>query len=235
MLKILIAGGTEGFRSCLRELLISANTVICATDGVQAWELFQKQDPQLLVVDLELPGIDGMTLLRRIHAAGHHPAVIVLGRMMSDYTVEMLLRMKVSYIMRKPCDVQAVAEHVIELLCYHTQEQSPVEAAIMDILSHFGITGKLSGIGYLLLGTVLMAQDPSQYITKNLYCDVGKVYGKSNKSVERCIRNAIEKGWTNGDPEVWKQHFGIDENGLPVKPSNSIFILKMVELLKKKL
>ena len=235
MLKILIADGTEGFRDRLRDTLSSAYHVTCAVDGVHAWELFQKLQPDLMVVDLELPQIDGLTLLRRIYAAGFRPAVIVLGRLVSDYTVDTLMQMKIGYLLRKPCKVQVAAEQVQELLRYRQMDQSPVRAAITDLLRSFEIPCELDGGRFLMSAILLMAENPSQYMTKELYPTVGKAHGKNGKQVERSIRNAIEKGWTNGDPALWKDFFGKNAAGLPNKPNNRLFIMKMVELFRTKL
>lgn len=233
--KILIADGTEGFRNQLRNMLAISHTVVCAADGVQAWEMFLQLRPDLVVVDLELPEMDGMTLLKQIDAAGFHPAMIVLARLISDFAVDTLVQMKVEYLLRKPCKAQNVAERTLELLRYRMLDESPVQAVIMDILRECAIPANLDGSKYLLSAILLMAQNPTQYITKELYPSVGKPNGKDGVLVERCIRNAIEKGWMNGDPSVWECLFGKDKNGLPVKPKNGIFINKMVELLKTKL
>lgn len=235
MRKILIADGTDGFRDRLREILAAVHTVACAADGAHAWELFQRLQPDLLVVELELPEIDGMTLLRQINTAGFQPAVIVLGRLISDYTVDTLIQMKVGYLLRKPCSAKNVAERVGELLRYQGLDESPVRAVIRSILDGFGIPADLDGGKYLLTAIVLMAEDPSQYITKELYPAVGKAYGKNAGQVERSIRNAIEKGFINGDRPEWERCFGNGNEGLTKKPSNQDFILKVVELLRTKL
>ena len=46
---------------------------------------------------------------------------------------------------------------------------------------------------------------------------------------------AIEKGLTEGDLSVWEEHFGRDDLGMPKKPRNGEFIIKIVEILKSKL
>lgn len=48
------------------------------TDGKVAWEYLQEAKPDLLILDLNLPGIDGMDLLRRIRAEQPGLAVLVL-------------------------------------------------------------------------------------------------------------------------------------------------------------
>jgi DNA-binding NarL/FixJ family response regulator len=233
--KILIADGTEGFRNQLRDVLASKYIVVCADDGLQAWELFRKLRPELLIIDLELPEMDGMTLLHRISSTGSRLAVIVLGRMLSDYAVDSLIALKVAYILRKPCKIQNVAEQAMALLRYQSLNGSPVQTAIKSILCDFGIPCDLSGGKYLLRAVMLMAQNPSQYITKELYPAVGKPFGKSGEQVERSIRNAVEKGLKNGDPLVWAAYFGANSDGLPKKPKNGDFIVKVMEILKNKL
>ena len=233
--KILIADGTEGFHIQLRAMMSAEHTITCATDGVQAWDLFQRMQPDLIVIDLELPQIDGITLLRWITSAGFRPAVIVMARFISDYAVDTLMQMKVGYLMRKPCNVQVVAEQIEELLRYRLLDESPVQTAIREILRDFGIPCDLDGGKYLLPAIMLMAQNPSQYMTKELYPTVGKMYGKTGAQIERSIRNAIEKGWLHGNPSIWKHCFGTEEDGLVKRPNNGVFINKMVELLRTKL
>lgn len=48
------------------------------TDGRVAWEYLQETKPDLLILDLNLPGIDGMDLLKRIRAEQPGLAILVL-------------------------------------------------------------------------------------------------------------------------------------------------------------
>jgi two-component system, cell cycle response regulator len=60
--------------------------VVSASDGNRAWEELQKPDaPALLVLDWEMPGIDGIDLCRKVRAGeGGHPRYIILLTMRSD-------------------------------------------------------------------------------------------------------------------------------------------------------
>jgi len=40
--------------------------VTCASDGEEAWEQFQKQVPDIVVTDLQMPRLDGLQLITRI-------------------------------------------------------------------------------------------------------------------------------------------------------------------------
>ena len=60
--------------------------VLSAPDGSAAWEELQKPDaPDLLVLDWEMPGMDGIDVCRRVRAAeGDHPRYIILLTARSD-------------------------------------------------------------------------------------------------------------------------------------------------------
>lgn len=231
----MIADSAEGFRDQLEKSLNQKHKTICASNGTQVWEIFRQFQPDILVIDLELPEMDGMTLLRRIYAGGFRPAVIVIARLLSDYAVDTLIQMKVSYILRKPCKPQIVAEQVDSLLAYESLEVSPVRTKIANLLREFSIPDHLDGNKYLISATIQIMQNPSQYITKELYPSVGKEYGLDGGRVERCIRHAIEIGWQNGGRSVWEQYFNVKPEVSLKKPKNADFIRAMVEMLKSSL
>jgi DNA-binding response OmpR family regulator len=51
--------------------------VVRASDGVEGVDLFDRETPDLVVLDLGLPGLDGWEVLRHIRSAGSVPVVIV--------------------------------------------------------------------------------------------------------------------------------------------------------------
>ncbi len=51
--------------------------VIWAADGEAGWQEYQRHSPDLVILDLMLPGKDGLSLCREIRAAGN-PGVIIL-------------------------------------------------------------------------------------------------------------------------------------------------------------
>ena len=51
-------------------------TVITAIDGIEAWELFQKKTPDICVLDVNLPRMDGFTLARKIREANQDVPII---------------------------------------------------------------------------------------------------------------------------------------------------------------
>ena len=54
--------------------------VFSAQDGVMALEVFEKDDPELIILDIYIPKIDGYELCRRIRQERETPIIVVSGR-----------------------------------------------------------------------------------------------------------------------------------------------------------
>ena len=77
--RILIVEDEESIREALRDALLSEGyEVLTAADGTQGLALGLKEDPDLVVLDLMLPGIDGFEVLRRLRADAVETPVLVL-------------------------------------------------------------------------------------------------------------------------------------------------------------
>ena len=64
--------------------------VTSAFDGRQAWERFQSDAPELVVLDITMPGLDGVELLRRVRAESTVPVVMLTARQDEPSIVEAL-------------------------------------------------------------------------------------------------------------------------------------------------
>lgn len=77
--RILVVDDDPDVRSILSDQLSKAGyQVDTAPDAAVMWQLIARSQPTLIVLDLTLPGEDGLALCRRLQAHGQ-PAVIVLG------------------------------------------------------------------------------------------------------------------------------------------------------------
>ena len=54
--------------------------VIAAYDGVQGWERFRAETPELVVLDANMPGLDGMEVCRRIREVSTTPVIMLTAR-----------------------------------------------------------------------------------------------------------------------------------------------------------
>jgi DNA-binding NarL/FixJ family response regulator len=94
-IRILVADDHPGFRSGLRALL-GAQTGLAlvgeAETGMQAVELAATLQPDVILMDLSMPGLDGIAATRRIVDTSPHIAVVVLTMADDDAAVFDALR-----------------------------------------------------------------------------------------------------------------------------------------------
>ncbi len=82
MATILVVDDEPSIRDLLQTVLVrKGHEVVTAQDGQKALLLFRQDRPDVTILDLKLPDIDGINLLRQIHAVNpHHPVIILTGR-----------------------------------------------------------------------------------------------------------------------------------------------------------
>ncbi len=77
-LKILIADDEANIRRILEmRLKVRGNDVTSAEDGEQALELFRANEPDLVVLDVMMPKLDGFAVLERIRAQSEVPVIML--------------------------------------------------------------------------------------------------------------------------------------------------------------
>jgi DNA-binding response OmpR family regulator len=88
-------------------------------DGQAAWESIQRERPQLLITDLQMPGMDGLELIRRIRANPElHdlPVILLTAKGLEFDNDELRERFGVSEIVCKPFSPRELVERVRTLL-----------------------------------------------------------------------------------------------------------------------
>lgn len=230
--KLLIAEGNRTFALALSEALRGTYSLRLCHDGNAAMEALNTFRPDVLVLDLMLPGLDGISLLEAARNSGVTPTVLATSGFLSDYILDSAQKLGVGYLMLKPCDIPATVSRIGDL-AERAQPSRPVapdpRTALSNILLDLGIPTRLRGYGYLREAILLMARAPGQSITKQLYPAVAALCGAESVAVERAIRSAIAAAWKNRDGRVWQRYFGGQES----RPSNGEFICRMAEHLVK--
>ena len=76
---VLVADDDKDVRTMLRTLLeLDGHDVMEAKDGEEAWQLCVKSQPAVVVADIQMPGIDGLQLCRRIRESRYSPDIKVI-------------------------------------------------------------------------------------------------------------------------------------------------------------
>lgn len=81
MIRLVLAEDQAMVRGALAALLRlegDLDVVAEAGDGEAAWQEVQRHAPDLLVTDIEMPGMTGLELAQRLHAAGAPTRVVIL-------------------------------------------------------------------------------------------------------------------------------------------------------------
>jgi DNA-binding NarL/FixJ family response regulator len=86
--RVLIVDDHAGFRTQVRSLLVAAGYEVVgeAEDGMSALAAFGELRPDVVVLDVQLPDLDGFEVARALHEEPAAPAIILVSsRDASDY------------------------------------------------------------------------------------------------------------------------------------------------------
>ena len=79
MAKILVIDDEQSIRNLLDTLLRRKGyDVVLAESGQKGLEIFRRERPDVLVLDLKMPGMDGLTVLQQVHSLNPTQPVIIL-------------------------------------------------------------------------------------------------------------------------------------------------------------
>jgi phosphoserine phosphatase RsbU/P len=91
----------------------SGFNVLQANNGLQGLEVFEREQPDLLICDLRMPQVDGLELLRKLTTLGvQTPIIVVSGAGVMSDAVEALRLGAADYLI-KPLEDLAVLEHSV--------------------------------------------------------------------------------------------------------------------------
>ena len=235
MQKILIADGTEEFPMALAQMLQGEYHIRITCEGNQTLEVLRSYQPDILVLDLMLPGLDGISLLQAVEELGLKPMVLAMTRFVSPYVMEAMDRFGVGYLMIKPCDVNATLARLQDLSRRHSSPALPapdIRTTVSNVLLRLGMPTKLRGYGCVREAILCMMREPDMSVTKELYPMVAQLCDGNTAQVERAIRGAIIAAWTAGDQKQWCRYFITGQNGQVPKPTNAEFISRIADCLR---
>lgn len=206
-----------------------------AYNGLEAYGKLSQAQPDVLVTDLLLPGIDGLSLLQRLKREGTMPRTIVVSSFINDRIAQAVCRLGVDDYLIKPCGMAELVARIRDARSPGPRWRAEdLEPMIREALMAYGVPSHLSGYRYLQSAVRRTMEDRSvlRGITKILYPDVAREYNTTAHCVERSIRSAVLKGWESGQPEKRRRYFGPLFEEQETAPSNARFISDLVEFLQ---
>ena len=126
--RILVVDDDAEIRALLSEFLERHGFVVAtATDGADMDRQLAQADFDVAVLDVMMPGEDGLTILRRLTARGR-PPVIMLSAIGSDIDRIVGLEMGAEDYLSKPCNPRELLARIRTVL-RRTRRSAPTEAA----------------------------------------------------------------------------------------------------------
>ncbi|MDR0446940.1 MAG: sporulation transcription factor Spo0A [Oscillospiraceae bacterium] len=251
-IKIVLADSGEEYRKLMADMLRDEGDFIVSGvtgDGAAALADVTREKPDVLITDIILSGLDGLSLIGRISELpeADRPAVIVVSGFASEQTLAEAAELGAAYFMQKPCDVAALFSRVRQLAgaSRPTSEarelraparaaEKPIEATVTEVIHEIGVPAHIKGYQYVREAIILAIEDMEiiNSVTKILYPTVARKFHTTPSRVERAIRHAIEVAWDRGDIETLQKFFGYTVSNIKGKPTNSEFIAMIADRLK---
>lgn len=223
-----------------------------AENGEDAINMIVAKTPDVVLLDLIMPKIDGISVVERVkneHPSLKNPAFIILSAVGGEQMADEAFRAGANYYLMKPFDRTALVNKIRHVGRQPAQERSreliPVtarpeavkmtreeymeehlETDITRMLHELGIPAHIKGYQYLRDAITMAVQDQEMMssVTKILYPTIAKKHQTTSSRVERAIRHAIEVAWGRGKMETIDEVFGYTVSTGKGKPTNSEFI-----------
>lgn len=159
---IVVADDDAAHRELMREMFVPLGFVLLtAADGPSCLELARACEPRLFLLDIAMPGMDGLELAERLRQQGHTRVPILMVSANMTPTGDMNATEVHEGLLPKPLDMQKLFDRMEALLgiewVYQGETRSPVQASgngparlvhLMDS-RHVAELRRLAAIGYV--------------------------------------------------------------------------------------
>lgn len=217
-------------------------------DGYETLNLLKRTSPDVLIMDVVLPGLDGFALIETILKTNEimkKPKIVVTSSLAHEGFINKAMQLGVCYFMIKPINEDVLFDRIKEICGEKEKPVSTVfshnvtienasekykakiiEEKITNIFITVGIPAHIKGYQFLREAIKLAIDNPEiiNSITKQLYPAIAEKFETSASKVERAIRHAIEVAWNRGKIENINSIFGLRVYSSNEKPTNGEFI-----------
>lgn len=214
-----------------------------AYDGEEGIKLItdQKDNYDVIILDLIMPKKDGMYVLEEMKRRGIEKKVIVATSYNASEVIREVSEYGVNYFILKPFELSDLEKRIIDVTkkkditnknidFYHNN----LQISITKILHELGIPSHIKGYQYIREGIGIIFERPETIggITKELYPELASKFDTTVSRVERAIRHAIEVSWNRGNWALMEEIFGHSVDIDKAKPTNSEFIVTIADKLR---
>ena len=219
-IRLLVVEDDPATRALLRAVLDGLNGVeLCglASDGMEGLELVEALRPDAVLLDLIMPGLDGLGFLRALPRK-NRPVVVVASQASGTPLVRYALSLGASYYLVKPLNFQTLPA-LLEGLCLQ-----PLVQLAQERLEEMGARGR--GVTAAARAAAVLARDESALL-KEAYAPTLAAEGANYAGVEKNIRAMVDKLHQAAPPGYLALLGGLPE----VRPSNLVFLRALAAAL----
>ena len=263
---VLIADDNQEFSHTLANYINSQEDmeiIGMAKDGNEALEMIKNVTPDVVLLDVIMPHLDGLGVLENIKSNGNaqKPICIMLSAVGQDKITQKAITLGAEYYVVKPFDIELLIKRIREIKFYKPNQtlnnfitsqtkqsyielpkdsgkkEDNLEALVTNIIHEVGVPAHIKGYQYLREAIIMVVNDIDviNQITKSLYPKIAFKFHTTPSRVERAIRHAIEVAWGRGQQEVVENIFGYTISAAKGKPTNSEFIAMIADKLRLEL
>jgi two-component system response regulator (stage 0 sporulation protein A) len=256
---VVVADDNEIMRESLGEILATDPQIVVdgvARDGEITLKLIREKCPDVVIIDLVMPKVDGIGVMERMQSEvtsfDKQAAFIVISAAGRPEIMEDAFNAGASYYMMKPFDSADIINRVKKIASGSTRgmrstvsKPAPVyenkaaavhnlESDVTDIIHEIGVPAHIKGYQYLRDAIMMSVDDPEMLnsITKLLYPTIAKNHKTTPSRVERAIRHAIEVAWSRGKMDTIDELFGYTVSNGKGKPTNSEFVALIADKIR---
>ncbi|MGI6705490.1 MAG: sporulation transcription factor Spo0A [Clostridia bacterium] len=252
-INVLIADDNKDFCEIISEYLRNQedfNVIGVANDGLEAVDMILEKKPDVVVLDIIMPHLDGLGVLEKLHSSDVEklPKIIVLSAVGQDKITQKAITLGADYYIVKPFDLEIFVKRIRELTQSPLDEierfsvsisrlasaGSSLESEISNIIHEIGVPAHIKGYHYLREAILMVVNnmDLLSGITKELYPGIAVKFNTTPSRVERAIRHAIEVAWSRGRLDTINKLFGYTVHDAKGKPTNGEFIAMVADKLR---
>lgn len=251
-IRILIADDNKEFTGVLEGYLSEQEgfeVVGVANDGNEAIEKIMEETPDVVVLDMIMPYVDGIGVMQAINKSNleKKPIVLILSAVSQEKMTREAISLGAYCFMLKPFDLAALANRIRRVVNTSKNQDTStfesysdeisaddVEKEVTTIMHDIGVPAHIKGHQYLRSAILLAIEDCEILggVTKSLYPAVATQYKTTPSRVERAIRHAIEVAWGRGKLDTLQNVFGYTINIGKGKPTNSEFIAMIADKMR---
>lgn len=255
IIRVLVADDNIEFGEIVCDYLSSIDdleVVGRAVDGFETVNLIDALKPDVVILDIIMPHMDGIAVLEKYHKVqtSEKPMFIILSAVGQDKITQQAVSLGAEYYIVKPFDLEILVERIRQLrkvegminrtdaaksmMKHQAPKQSTMEGRVTQIMRDVGVPAHIKGYQYMRDAVMMVIDDLEiiSSVTKRLYPELARKYKTTPSRVERAIRHAIEVAWARGQVSTIHELFGYTINTKKGKPTNSEFIAMISDKLR---